>query len=166
MKLSTDLQWSKITIELKVHYLIFHLHPRFKTWHHLFPVHPQPILWSSASLQSSKKLAIGPRIKIEKNPHLIKNLKFTCATLTSPAYINSKIAVKCWKGTSLRMMIGCFAGFCSSKFLKYGLQAQRIILWAFVQSCQITKKSIAVNHTKPKALISQKYVKRTLRTAN
>ena len=29
-------------------------------------------------------------------------------------------------------MIGCFAGFCSNKFLKYGEQAHKIILWAFV----------------------------------
>merc|ERR1719397_2113606 len=29
-------------------------------------------------------------------------------------------------------MIGCLAGFCSSRFLKEGLQAQRIILWALV----------------------------------
>ena len=28
--------------------------------------------------------------------------------------------------------MGCFAGFCSSRFLKYGEQAHRIILWALV----------------------------------
>ena len=33
---------------------------------------------------------------------------------------------------TLRMMIGCLAGFCSNKFLKYGEQAHKIILWAFV----------------------------------
>ena len=33
---------------------------------------------------------------------------------------------------TLRMMMGCFAGFCSSRFLKYGEQAHKIILWAFV----------------------------------
>ena len=37
------------------------------------------------------------------------------ATLTSPAYMNSRIAVKCWKGTSFRMMIGCLAGFSSRR---------------------------------------------------
>ena len=37
------------------------------------------------------------------------------ATLTSPAYMNSRIAVKCWKGTSFRMIIGCLAGFSSRR---------------------------------------------------
>ena len=54
----------------------------------------------------------------------------TWATFTSPAYMNSKIAVKCWNGTSLRMMIGCLAGFSSRRDLKYGLHAERIILCA------------------------------------
>jgi len=57
-------------------------------------------------------------------------LKLTWATLTSPAYMNSRIAVRCWNGTSLRMMMGCLAGFSSNRALKYGEQAERIILWA------------------------------------
>ena len=40
------------------------------------------------------------------------------ATLTSPAYMNSKMAVKCWNGTSFKIMIGCFAGFSSNKAWK------------------------------------------------
>ena len=40
------------------------------------------------------------------------------ATLTSPAYINSKMAVRCWNGTSFRMMIGCLAGFSSKRACK------------------------------------------------
>jgi len=52
------------------------------------------------------------------------------ATFTSPAYINSKIAVRCWNGTSLRIMIGCLAGFSSRSALKYGEHAERTILCA------------------------------------
>ena len=37
------------------------------------------------------------------------------ATLTSPAYMNSRMAVRCWMGTSFRMMMGCLAGFSSSR---------------------------------------------------
>ena len=36
--------------------------------------------------------------------------------------MNSRMAVRWAKGTSFRMMMGCLAGFCSSRFLKYGLQ--------------------------------------------
>ena len=74
------------------------------------------------------------------------------ATLTSPAYMNSRMAVKCWNGTSFKIMIGCLAGFSSNKAwnivqncdtefrgvilitvnltLKYGEQADKTILWA------------------------------------
>ena len=37
------------------------------------------------------------------------------ATLTSPAYMNSRMAVRCWKGTSFRIMMGCLAEFSSSR---------------------------------------------------
>jgi len=56
------------------------------------------------------------------------------ATFTSPAYINSRMAVRCWNGTSFKMMMGCLAGFSSNRALKYGLQADKIILWA-LQLC-------------------------------
>jgi len=52
------------------------------------------------------------------------------ATFTSPAYMNSKMAVRCWNGTSFKIMIGCLAGFSSRRALKYGEHADRTILCA------------------------------------
>ena len=49
--------------------------------------------------------------------------------MTSPAYMNSRMAVRWEKGTSFRMMMGCLAGFCSSRFLKYGLRGKTVVRW-------------------------------------
>lgn len=51
-------------------------------------------------------------------------------TLTSPAYMNSRMDVRWLKGTSFKMIMGCFDGFSSRSVLKYGLHADRTILCA------------------------------------
>lgn len=44
----------------------------------------------------------------------------SCETLTSPAYINSKMACRWVYETSLRIIIGCFDGFsCSNDYCNY-----------------------------------------------
>ena len=70
------------------------------------------------TLRSFEKLWKLVLRKNRFNPtdHLL--IQPTWATLTSPAYMNSRMAVRCWKGTSFRMMMGCLAGFSSSRALK------------------------------------------------
>ena len=56
--------------------------------------------------------------------------ELSVAGLSRTDYMNSKIACKWLNETSLRMMMGCLLGFSSRRVLKYGLQADRTILWA------------------------------------
>ena len=41
--------------------------------------------------------------------------------------MNSRMAVRWAKGTSFRIMIGCLAGFCSSRFLKERVECEQDI---------------------------------------
>jgi len=56
--------------------------------------------------------------------------RLSWGTFTSPAYMNSRIDWRWLNGTSFRIIMGCLQGLFSNNDLKYGLHAERTILWA------------------------------------
>lgn len=77
----------------------------------------------------------------------------SCRTFISPLYINSTTAVNSVHLTSRIMTIGCWHGLSKNKLWKYGLHADKTILWALIElpshaSVTSTNDSLCSNWSK------------------